>query len=249
MFSCFQASRGSRHKKAKRGRLVCFWRRLIRPLTHFRHASRWELEVFCENEQEPDSMPNHPRFNYKSREYVQQMIDYIPAAIQNRDHLCLDIFVAMYQTYATTWEVLDLLMKTYASFRPDCAEDQQTKSAIFSFLFGWFQKFPQDFYESPDLAVLSQFTEYVRLNVPSLDVDTQAREPPSMLEDQEAISLKLEEVVQSTYVLPVDCNFEPNRLIMEMGPSQSTLEAGKASSWCGRKWANTCSGEQYKLCD
>lgn len=57
-------------------------------------------------------MPKHPQFNYKSREYVQQMIHYIPAAIQNRDHLCLDIFVAMYQTYATTWEVLDLLMKT-----------------------------------------------------------------------------------------------------------------------------------------
>uniref|UniRef100_A0A8C6IMI4 RIKEN cDNA 1700123K08 gene n=1 Tax=Mus spicilegus TaxID=10103 RepID=A0A8C6IMI4_MUSSI len=193
MFSCFQGSRGSSHKKAKRGRLVCFWRRLIRPLTHFRHASRSEPKVCCENEQEPDSMPKHPRFDYKSREYVQQMIHYIPAAIQNRDHLCLDIFVAMYRTYATTWEVLDLLMKTYASFRPDCVEDQQTKRAIFSFLFGWFQKFPQDFYESPDLAVVSQFTEYVRLNVPSPDVDTQAREPPSMLEDQEAIALKLEE--------------------------------------------------------
>ncbi|NP_083969.1 uncharacterized protein LOC76658 [Mus musculus] len=193
MFSCFQASRGSGHKKAKRGRLVCFWRRLIRPLTHLRHASHSEPKVCCENDQEPDSMPKHPQFNYKSREYVQQMIHYIPAAIQNRDHLCLDIFVAMYQTYATTWEVLDLLMKTYASFQPDFVEDQQTKRAIFSFLFGWFQKFPQDFYESPDLAVLSQFTEYVRLNVPSPDIDTQAREPPSMLEDQEAIALKLEE--------------------------------------------------------
>ncbi|EDL12428.1 mCG1221 [Mus musculus] len=193
MFRCFQTCRGSGHKKAKSSWLGCFWRRLIRPLTHLRHASRSEPKVCCENEQEPDSMPNHPRFDYKSREYIQQMIDYIPAAIQNRDHLCLDIFVAMYRTYATTWEVLDLLMKTYASFRTDCIEDQQTKSAIFSFLFGWFQKFPQDFYESPDLAVLSQFTEYVRLNVPFGDGDTQAREPLSMFKDQEAITLRLEE--------------------------------------------------------
>ena len=45
MFSCFQGSRGSGHKKAKSGFLVRFWRRLIRPLTHFRHASHSEPKV------------------------------------------------------------------------------------------------------------------------------------------------------------------------------------------------------------
>lgn len=125
----------------------------------------------------------------------------------------------MYPSYASTWKVLDLLMTTYASFRPDCVEDQQTKSDVFSFLFHWFKKFPKDFCESPDLDVVRQFIDYVRRNVPSADEDTQARELLSVLEEQEAIALNTEEVVQSTYVLPMDCIFETNRLISEMGPS------------------------------
>ncbi|NP_001230039.1 uncharacterized protein LOC622924 isoform 2 [Mus musculus] len=192
MFSCFQGSRGSGHKKAKSGFLVRFWRRLIRPLTHFRHASHSEPKVCSQNEQEPDSLPKRPQFNYDSQEYVVQMIHYIPAAIQKRDHICITIFLGVYRTYASTWEVLDLLMRTYASFRPDCIKDQQTKRAIFRFLFGWFKKYPQDFYESPDLAVVRQFIDYVKRNVPSSDVD-RARELLSVLEDQEAIELQIEQ--------------------------------------------------------
>uniref|UniRef100_A0A8C6I097 N-terminal Ras-GEF domain-containing protein n=1 Tax=Mus spicilegus TaxID=10103 RepID=A0A8C6I097_MUSSI len=225
MFSCFQGSRGSSHKKVKSGFLVRFWRRLIRPLTHFRNASHSDPKVCSQNEQEPDCMPRRPRFNYNSPEYVVQMIHYIPAAVQHNDHVCIRIFLAMYPSYASTWKVLDLLMTTYASFRPDCVEDQQTKSDIFSFLFHWFKKFPKDFCESPDLDVVRQFIDYVRRNVPSADEDTQARELLSVLEEQEAIALNTEEVLQSTYVLPMDCIFEPNRLILEMGPSQSTMEA------------------------
>ncbi|XP_006504843.1 uncharacterized protein LOC100041566 isoform X1 [Mus musculus] len=192
MFSCFQGSRGSGHKKAKSGFLVRFWRRLIRPLIHFRHASHSEPKVCSQNEQEPDSLPKRPQFNYDSQEYVVQMIHYIPAAIQKRDHICITIFLGVYRTYASTWEVLDLLMRTYASFRPDCIKDQQTKRAIFRFLFGWFKKYPQDFYESPDLAVVRQFIDYVKHNVPSSDVD-RARELLSLLEDQEAIELQIEQ--------------------------------------------------------
>ncbi|XP_003688866.1 uncharacterized protein LOC622306 isoform X1 [Mus musculus] len=192
MFSCFQGSRGSGHKKAKRGFLVRFWRHLIRPLTHFRHASHSEPKVCSQNEQEPDSLPKRPQFNYDSQEYIHQMIHYIPAAIQKRDHICITIFLGVYRTYASTWEVLDLLMRTYASFRPDCIKDQQTKRAIFRFLFGWFKKYPQDFYESPDLAVVRQFIDYVKRNVPSSDVD-RARELLSVLEDQEAIELQIEQ--------------------------------------------------------
>ncbi|NP_001361655.1 uncharacterized protein LOC433961 [Mus musculus] len=193
MFSCFQGSRVSGHKKAKSGFLVRFWRHLIRPLTHFRHASHSEPKVCSQNEQEPDCMPRRPRFNYNSPEYVVQMIHYIPAAVQHNDHVCIRIFLAMYPSYASTWKVLDLLMTTYAFFRPDCIKDQETKRAIFRFLFHWFKKFPKDFYESPDLAVVRQFIDYVRRNVPSADEDTQARELLSVLEEQEDIGLNPEE--------------------------------------------------------
>lgn len=49
-------------------------------------------------------------------------------------------------------------------------------SAMFSFLSWWLQKFPQDFCEPQDMVVVRQLLDYMRLNVPSEEVDTQARE-------------------------------------------------------------------------
>ncbi|XP_031194565.1 uncharacterized protein LOC116068747 isoform X2 [Mastomys coucha] len=178
MFSFFQTSGGSVHKKAKSGHLGHYWRRWIRPLTHVWHASHRDPKVCPQNKMEPDSLHKPPKFNYNSIEFIDQMVHYIPAAVQNHDHLSISIFFAVYQKYG--------------SFQPDCVEDQQIKSAIFSFLSRWLQKFPEDFCEAPDMAIVRQFMDYVRLNVPSVDVDTQANELLLALEEQEAKELKLE---------------------------------------------------------
>lgn len=75
-------------------------------------------------------------------------------------------------------------------------------STIFSFLSRWLQKFPEDFCEAPDMAIVRQFMDYVRLNVPSVDVDTQATELLLALEEQEAKELKLEKGEETWGGLP-----------------------------------------------
>uniref|UniRef100_A0A8C6IBC0 N-terminal Ras-GEF domain-containing protein n=1 Tax=Mus spicilegus TaxID=10103 RepID=A0A8C6IBC0_MUSSI len=190
MFSCFQISRGLGQKKPKRGDLGHFWRRLIRPLTHFWHASR-------RNPKEPDFPYNPPKFTYNSFEFVEQMIEYIPAAVHYHDQLSISLFLAVYHRYCSTWEVLDLLMKTYPSFQPDCEQDELTKSAIFSFLAHWLDTFPEHF-DSPNLAVMRQLMDYAGHHMPSAEFDKESRELLSRLEEQEAKKLRLEKDCAAT---------------------------------------------------
>ncbi|XP_021010648.1 ral guanine nucleotide dissociation stimulator-like [Mus caroli] len=185
MFSCFQISRGLGPKKPKRGDLGYLWRCLIRPLTHFWHASR-------RNPKEPDFPYNPPKFTYNTFEFVEQMIAYIPAAVHYHDQLSISLFLAVYHRYCSTWEVLDLLMKTYPSFQPDCEQDQLTKSAIFNFLAHWLDTFPEHFFDSPNLAVMRQLIDYTGHHMPSAEFDKESRELLSRLEEQEAKKLKLE---------------------------------------------------------
>ncbi|XP_052024879.1 uncharacterized protein LOC127673318 [Apodemus sylvaticus] len=200
MFSCFWRSSGADHKKAKSGRLGHIWRRWIRPLTHCWRVSPRDPEVCPQNKKKTDSLPKPPRFNYRTTEYIEQMVEYLPTAVRYNDHLSISIFLTVYHKYVTTWEVLDLIMTMYASFQPDSLEDQQTKSDIFSFLSRWFEKFPDSFSKDPDMAVVRRLMTYVKLNVPSEEVHARATELLSVLEEEEAKKLNLEKVVQSTLV-------------------------------------------------
>ncbi|XP_052024840.1 ral guanine nucleotide dissociation stimulator-like [Apodemus sylvaticus] len=202
MFSYFQSSCGSGQKEAKSGRLGHFWRRWIHPLAHFWRVSRRDPEVFPQNKKKTGSLPKPPRFNYRTTEYIEQMVEYLPTAVRYNDHLSISIFLTVYHKYVTTWEVLDLIMTMYASFQPDSVEDQQTKSAIFSFLSRWFEKFPDSFCEAPDMAVVRRLMTYVKLNVPSEEVHARATELLSVLEEEEAKKIKLEKACATTPAEP-----------------------------------------------
>ncbi|XP_052023557.1 ral guanine nucleotide dissociation stimulator-like [Apodemus sylvaticus] len=203
MFSCVRTSSGSGHKKAKSGRLGNIWRRWIHTLTHFWHVSRRDPEVCPQNKKKTDSLPKPPRFNYRTTEYIEQMVAYLPTAVRYNDHLSISIFLTVYHKYVTTWEVLDLIMTMYASFQSDSVEDQQTKSDIFSFLSHWFEKFPDSFCEAPDMAVVRRLMTYVKLNVPSEEVHARVTELLSVLEEEEAKKLKLEKACATPAEPPV----------------------------------------------
>ncbi|GAB1290475.1 Predicted gene 4871 [Apodemus speciosus] len=159
--------------------------------------------VSPQNKKKPGSLPKPPRFNYRTTEYIEQMVEYLPTAVRYNDHLSISIFLTVYHKYVTTWEVLDLIMTIffrfkYPSFQPDCEEDQQTKSDIFSFLSRWFEKFPDSFCKDPDMAVVRRLMTYVKLNVPSAEVHARATELLAVLEEEEAKKLKLEKACATT---------------------------------------------------
>nr|XP_045004590.1 ral guanine nucleotide dissociation stimulator-like [Jaculus jaculus] len=98
---------------------------------------------------------------------LKNMVDYMATAMNNNDRLFVATFMAIYPKYATTWEVLDMVMKRYPSFQCDCKKDQKDRRAIAYFLEFWMENLPQDFCESPDLTMLNHLKTYVSLNMAS----------------------------------------------------------------------------------
>ncbi|CAH7275464.1 ral guanine nucleotide dissociation stimulator [Phodopus roborovskii] len=181
MFCCFQTSDdGSGHQKTKSRGLGHLWRRWVRPVTQ-------HLWPFSHRETKSKRKLHKPiTLNPNSPDYLEKFIAYIPTAVNNQNITDMYIFLAIYPKFATTWEVLDLIMEMYGSFQPDCVEDQERKTAIFSFLSMWLQKHPQDFCDYPDVATVKRLVDYIRLNVPSSDVTIQTEELLSVLEEPES---------------------------------------------------------------
>ncbi|XP_051061065.1 ral guanine nucleotide dissociation stimulator [Phodopus roborovskii] len=111
-----------------------------------------------------------PAFNRKSPDYLEKFIAYIPTAIKNQDIIEMYVFLADYPKFATTWEVLDLIMEI----------------AIFSFLSMWVHTHPQDFCDYHSVATAKRLVNYIKLNVPSSDVTIQTEELLSVLEEPES---------------------------------------------------------------
>ncbi|KAH0511844.1 Ral guanine nucleotide dissociation stimulator, partial [Microtus ochrogaster] len=109
-------------------------------------------------------------FNTNSPDYLGRFISCLPRAFKQQDTACIYIFLAIYQKFSTTWEVLDLIIKI----------------AILWFLSLWLRKHPQDFCDYPDMATVKRLVDYIRLNAPSTEVAMQTEELLSMLREQES---------------------------------------------------------------
>nr|XP_048292661.1 ral guanine nucleotide dissociation stimulator-like [Myodes glareolus] len=180
MFSHVQTSGGSGHQKAKSRGLGHLLRCWVRPF--IQHL--WPFSLMeAKNQKELDKPLT---FNTNSPDYLGIFISCLPRAFKQQDTSCIYIFLAIYQKFSTTWEVMDLIIEMYGSFRPDCVADQEKKTAILWFLSLWLRKHPQDFCDYPDMATVKRLVDYIRLNAPSTEVAMQTEELLSMLEEQES---------------------------------------------------------------
>ncbi|XP_027240276.1 ral guanine nucleotide dissociation stimulator [Cricetulus griseus] len=222
MFCCFQTSEGSGHQRTKRRGLGYLWRRWVRPITQY----LWPLSHRETKSKRKLNKP--PTFKPNSPDYLENFISYIPTAIKNQDILEIYVFLAVYPKFATAWEVLDLIMEMYGSFRPDCVEDQETNTAIFSFLSMWVHTHPQDFCDYPDVATMKRLLDYIRLNVPSSDVTIQTEDLLSVLEEQE---LEKDEEASDCGLLREGTPETPVLDISGMGETLPLRAASVAGPW------------------
>lgn len=164
MFSHVQISDGSGHQKAKSRGLGHLLRCWVWPF--IQHL--WPFSLMeAKNQKELDKPLT---FNTNSPDYLEIFISCLPRAFKQQDTACIYLFLAIYQKFSTTWEVLDLIIKI----------------AILWFLSLWLRKHPQDFCDYPDMATVKRLVDYIRLNAPSTEVARQTEELLSMLWEQES---------------------------------------------------------------
>ncbi|XP_053138198.1 ral guanine nucleotide dissociation stimulator isoform X2 [Hemicordylus capensis] len=133
---------------------------------------------------------------------LEKLVEYLVSAFKGNDSTYVTIFLCTYRAFATTKQVLDLLLNRYGKFHlqmngdhPRHAVDErlELKNTISSILGAWLDQYSEDFRNPPDYACLKQLIIYVRLNIPGSDLERRARILFSQFQQQERVEAEAED--------------------------------------------------------
>ncbi|KAM4578304.1 ral guanine nucleotide dissociation stimulator isoform 8-T8 [Fundulus diaphanus] len=115
---------------------------------------------------------------------LERLVEYMVSAFRGKDSTYVTIFLCTYRSFATTKQVLDLLLNRYAKLQnvpaasahrvsqDDCTELRNTVSSI---LGAWLDQYSEDFWSPPNYECLHQLLTYLHLHFPGSDLERRAR--------------------------------------------------------------------------
>ncbi|XP_054895253.1 ral guanine nucleotide dissociation stimulator-like isoform X6 [Poeciliopsis prolifica] len=115
---------------------------------------------------------------------LERLVEYMVSAFRGKDSTYVTIFLCTYRSFATTKQVLDLLLNRYAKLQnvpavsahrvsqDDCTELRNTVSSI---LGAWLDQYSEDFWSPPNYECLHQLLAYLHLHFPGSDLERRAR--------------------------------------------------------------------------
>uniref|UniRef100_A0A3P8U086 Ral guanine nucleotide dissociation stimulator n=1 Tax=Amphiprion percula TaxID=161767 RepID=A0A3P8U086_AMPPE len=115
---------------------------------------------------------------------LERLVEYMVSAFRGKDSTYVTIFLCTYRSFASTKQVLDLLLNRYAKLQnvpaatahrvsqDDCTELRNTVSSI---LGAWLDQYSEDFWSPPNYDCLQQLLSYLHLHFPGSDLERRAR--------------------------------------------------------------------------
>ncbi|NXL40048.1 GNDS protein, partial [Glaucidium brasilianum] len=140
---------------------------------------------------------------------LEKLVEYLVSAFKGNDSTYVTIFLCTYRAFATTKQVLDLLLNRYGKLhvqangdhaRHAVDERMELKNTISSILGAWLDQYSEDFRKPPDFTCLKQLISYVRHNIPGSDLERRARILLAQFQQQEQSESKVEGGVLSRIV-------------------------------------------------
>ncbi|NXF76766.1 GNDS protein, partial [Sclerurus mexicanus] len=140
---------------------------------------------------------------------LEKLVEYLVSAFKGNDSTYVTIFLCTYRAFATTKQVLDLLLNRYGKLHVQAngdharhAVDERTelKNTISSILGAWLDQYSEDFRKPPDFTCLKQLISYVRHNIPGSDLERRARILLAQFQQQEQSESEAEGGVLSPLV-------------------------------------------------
>nr|XP_009664051.1 PREDICTED: ral guanine nucleotide dissociation stimulator [Struthio camelus australis] len=134
---------------------------------------------------------------------LEKLVEYLVSAFKGNDSTYVTIFLCTYRAFATTKQVLDLLLNRYGKLhvqangdhaRHAVDERMELKNTISSILGAWLDQYSEDFRKPPDFACLKQLISYVRHNIPGSDLERRARILLAQFQQQEHSETEAEAV-------------------------------------------------------
>ncbi|XP_050960876.1 ral guanine nucleotide dissociation stimulator isoform X1 [Labeo rohita] len=112
---------------------------------------------------------------------LERLVEYMVTAFRGNDSTYVTIFLCTYRTFATTKQVLDLLLNRYAKLQPGAearrmTPDERTelRNTVSSILGAWLDQYSEDFWKPPDYSCLRRLIHYLQLNFPGSDLERRA---------------------------------------------------------------------------
>lgn len=114
---------------------------------------------------------------------LERLVEYMVTAFRGNDSTYVTIFLCTYRTFATTKQVLDLLLNKYAKLHqhpgadarrmtPD--ERTELRNTVSSILGAWLDQYSEDFWKPPEYSCLRRLIHYLQLNFPGSDLERRA---------------------------------------------------------------------------
>ncbi|XP_072286078.1 ral guanine nucleotide dissociation stimulator isoform X2 [Pyxicephalus adspersus] len=125
---------------------------------------------------------------------LEKLVEYLVSAFKGNDSTYVTIFLCTYRAFATTKQVLDLLLNKFGCLHPQLNGEQshntvddwlELKNTISSILGAWLDQYSEDFRQAPDYVCLKQLIAYVRNNIPGSDLERRARNLLTQFQRQE----------------------------------------------------------------
>ncbi|XP_062398326.1 ral guanine nucleotide dissociation stimulator-like isoform X2 [Sardina pilchardus] len=111
---------------------------------------------------------------------LERLVEYMTTAFSARDSTYVAIFLCTYRAFASTQQVLHLLLHRYAKlqsqpnaleYQPEQEDQTELKNTISSILGAWLDQYSEDFWAPPDHGCLRELVTYLQENFPGSDLE------------------------------------------------------------------------------
>uniref|UniRef100_A0A4W6CQN3 Ral guanine nucleotide dissociation stimulator n=1 Tax=Lates calcarifer TaxID=8187 RepID=A0A4W6CQN3_LATCA len=107
---------------------------------------------------------------------LERLVEYMVSAFRGKDSTYVTIFLCTYRSFATTKQVLDLLLNRYDSVLLLYNYlNQNSYNTVSSILGAWLDQYSEDFWSPPNYDCLHQLLSYLHLHFPGSDLERRAR--------------------------------------------------------------------------
>uniref|UniRef100_A0A671KC19 Ral guanine nucleotide dissociation stimulator-like n=1 Tax=Sinocyclocheilus anshuiensis TaxID=1608454 RepID=A0A671KC19_9TELE len=158
---------------------------------------------------------------------LEKLVEYMVSAFKGKDYTYVTIFLCTYRAFATTKQVLDLLLNRYAklhdqpvSGKPKLSPEDYTelKNTVSSILGAWLDQYSEDFWSPPDHECLQSLISYLQLNFSGSDMERRAHNLLELFQHRQQTEVELEgELCTCPFATPEESNLDD-----EFSPSHFT---------------------------
>ncbi|NXF33275.1 RGL1 protein, partial [Nyctibius bracteatus] len=127
---------------------------------------------------------------------LEKLVENLLTACGDNDFTYISIFLSTYRAFASTKEVLELLLDRYGNLETSSCEEVGSqnssesktvlRTAIASILRAWLDQCSEDFREPPSYPCLQKLLDYLKKNIPGSDPERRAQNLLEQFQNQEA---------------------------------------------------------------